>query len=94
MLSRQPCVGCAAWRADSAGNAETVEIGAFFRNPIDIRSLHIRMSMTTKISPTPIVSKDKENIRLFDRLKFRIREIAESQEVNANTNDDCLYIFI
>ena len=48
---------------NSAGHGEAMEIGAFFGKAVDIGRLDIRMSVTTKITPPPVISEDKENIR-------------------------------
>jgi hypothetical protein len=40
-----------------------MEIGAFFGKAVDIGRLDIRMFVTTKITPAPVIGKDKKNIR-------------------------------
>ena len=56
--------GSPARRTDPTGNSKTSEIRTFFRQPVDVRRLHIRMPVTTQVSPSPVVSKDEQDIRL------------------------------
>ena len=56
--------GRSTGRADSAGNRESMEVGALFRQPINVRRLHIRMPVTTEVTPAPVIRKDENNVRL------------------------------
>jgi len=59
--------GGAARRTNPAGDGEAMEISALGRQPVDIRRLDIRMPVTAKIAPAPVIGKDEEDVRFSSR---------------------------
>ena len=53
-----------AGRTNTAGNCEPVEVGSLLRQPINVRCLNIGMTMTAKITPTPVIGKDEHDVGL------------------------------
>ena len=47
---------------DPASHREAVEVGAFFGEAVDIGGFQVRMSMATKIAPTPIICENENYI--------------------------------
>lgn len=54
-----------AGRADSAGDGEAVEVGAFFGEAVDVGCLDVRVAVAGEVAPAPIIGEDKKNIGLF-----------------------------
>ena len=40
-----------------------MKVGTLFRQPVDIRSLDVRMPVAAQIAPSPIVCKDENDVR-------------------------------
>ena len=51
--------------ADAAGNCESMKVRSLSGQPIDVRCLDIRMTMATQVAPAPVVSENKQDVRLL-----------------------------
>ena len=51
--------------ADAAGNRESMEVRSLSGQAIDVWCLDIRMAMATQLTPAPVVSENKQDVRLF-----------------------------
>ena len=56
-----------AGRANSAGYGEAVEICAFGSESINVWRFHIRMTMTTQVTPSPVIGENEKNVGLWCR---------------------------
>ena len=54
-----------ARRTDATSHRKPKKISPFARKTINIRCLYVRMAMATEITPSPIISKDKNDVGLL-----------------------------
>lgn len=71
--------GNATWRTNWIANRELMKVSAFASELIQMGSLQLRMTMTCKISPAPIVGIDEQNVR-FLRSESSLGKQARTQQ--------------
>lgn len=52
-------------RADRVSGVGIAEAHSFARDPIDVRSLNLFLTVTTQITPTQVIGQDEDDVRLM-----------------------------
>ena len=50
------------WGTNPTRHGESSEVRTFFGKPIDVRGLHIGMTMATEVTPAPVVGKNEDDV--------------------------------
>ena len=65
-----------------------MKVGSLLREPIDVRRLHVRMSVATEITPAPVVREDEKNVGLLCRVRCDCTKRCDAQDQASDHPDN------